>query len=146
MVDTSRMIAAATSRGLDARLTSERLPSSTNRRVVFDAALHCLRNHSRCSLRTPPLKPGGRFVASRAIATSRHPFAIRSVLAHRGSNTGTSSYIDPAEYARVSMRGSRWAIYLFTPNTLPTGMRASRTFERARSTAFAYQRESFFGK
>lgn len=141
-VDASaEMIAAATARGIDARLIdAERLPFEHEFDAVFsNAALHWVRNHDAMLAGVHrALKPGGRFVAEFGghgnIAAIQ--VAIRSVLAHRGWNTNVHRYYaTPAEYAaRLEAHGfSVGQIDLIPrPTPLPTGMRGwLETFERA---------------
>lgn len=141
-VDASaEMIAAATARGLDARLIdAERLPFEREFDAVFsNAALHWVRDHDAmlAGVRRA-LRPGGRFVAEFGghgnIAAIQ--VAIRSVLANRGWETNVHRYYaTPAEYtARLETHGFavRQIDLIPRPTPLPTGMRGwLETFERA---------------
>ncbi len=148
------MVAAATARGLDARLIdAERLPFAREFDAVFsNAALHWVRDHDAMLDGVHrALKPGGRFVAEFGghgnIAAIQ--VAIRSVLAHRGSKTSVPRYYaTPAEYtARLEAHG--FAVsqidLIQRPTPLPTGIRGwLETFERATLDGLAPgQRESF---
>ena len=135
------MIAAATARGLDARvMNAEQLTFGREFDAVFsNAALHWVRDHDAMLAGVHrALKPGGRFVAEFGghgnIAAIQ--VAIRSVLAHRGWHTNIHRYYaTPAEYAaRLEAHGfSVDQIDLIPrPTLLPTGMRGwLETFERA---------------
>ena len=141
-IDTSEeMVAAATARGLDARLIdAERLPFDSEFDAVFsNAALHWIRDHDALLAGVHrALKPGGRFVAEFGghgnIAAIQ--VAIRSVLARRRWQTNIQRYYaTPAEYS------ARLHAHAFTiaqieliprPTPLPTGVRGwLETFERA---------------
>ena len=150
----AEMVAAATARGIDARvIDAERLPFEHEFDAVFsNAALHWVRDHDAMLAGVHrALKPGGRFVAEFGghgnIAAIQ--VAIRSVLAHRGWNTNVHRYYaTPAEYtARLEAHGfSVVQIDLIPrPTPLPTGMRGwLETFERATLDGIPpEQRESF---
>jgi trans-aconitate methyltransferase len=155
-VDASEeMVAAATARGLDARMIdAEQLPFEREFDAVFsNAALHWVRDHDAMLTGVHrALKPGGRFVAEFGghgnIAAIQ--VAIRSVLAHRGWETKIHRYYaTPAEYsARLETHGfSVNHIELMPrPTPLPTGIRGwLETFERATLDRIPlHQRESFF--
>ena len=148
------MVAAATARGLDARLvTAERLPFEREFDAVFsNAVLHWVRDHDTmlAGVRRA-LKPGGRFAAEFGghgnIAAIQ--VAIRSVLAHRGWDTNIHRYYaTPAEYAaRLQEHGFtvQQIDLIPRPTPLPTGMRGwLETFERATLDRIPHdQRESF---
>jgi trans-aconitate methyltransferase len=154
-VDASEeMVAAATARGLDARMIdAEQLPFEREFDAAFsNAALHWVRDHDAMLTGVRrALKPGGRFVAEFGghgnIAAIQ--VAIRSVLAHRGWQTNIHRYYaTPAEYsARLEMHGfSVNHIELIPrPTPLPTGIRGwLETFERATLDRIPlHQRESF---
>lgn len=148
------MVAAATARGLDARvMNAERLPFVHEFDAVFsNAALHWVRDHDAMLAGVHrALKPGGRFVAEFGghgnIAAIQ--VAIRSVLAHRGWKTNVHRYYaTPAEYtARLEAHGFgvRSIDLIPRPTPLPTGMRGwLETFERGTLDGLAPdQRESF---
>ena len=150
----AEMVAAATARGLDARvIDAERLPFEREFDAVFsNAALHWVRDHDAMLAGVHrALKPGGRFVAEFGghgnIAAIQ--VAIRSVLAHRGWDTNIHRYYaTPAEYsARLQTHG--FAIgqidLIPRPTPLPTGMRGwLETFERATLDGIpSGQREAF---
>ena len=148
------MVAAATARGLDARvMNAERLLFVHEFDAVFsNAALHWVRDHDAMLAGVHrALKPGGRFVAEFGghgnIAAIQ--VAIRSVLAHRGWKTSVHRYYaTPAEYtARLEAHGFgvRSIDLIPRPTPLPTGMRGwLETFERATLDGLAPdQRESF---
>ena len=154
-VDASReMIAAATARGLDARLIdAEQLPFEREFDAVFsNAALHWVRDHDAmlAGVRRA-LKPGGRFVAEFGghgnIAAIQ--IAIRSVLAQHGWDTNIHRYYaTPAEYsARLERSGFRVEQIELIPRAtpLPTGIRGwLDTFERATLDRIPHdQRPSF---
>ena len=135
------MVAAATARGLDARvIDAERLPFEREFDAVFsNAALHWVRDHDAMLAGVHrALKPGGRFVAEFGghgnIAAIQ--VAIRSVLAHRGWETNIHRYYaTPAEYS-ARLRDARLRVsqidLIPRPTPLPTGMRGwLETFERA---------------
>lgn len=141
-VDASaEMVAAAKARGLDARLiTAERLPFENEFDAVFsNAVLHWVRDHDAMLAGVHrALKSGGRFVAEFGghgnIAAIQ--VAIRSVLAHRGWETGIHRYYaTPAEYsARLREHGFtvQQIDLIPRPTPLPTGLRGwLETFERA---------------
>jgi trans-aconitate methyltransferase len=154
-VDASEeMVAAATARGLDARMIdAEQLPFEREFDAVFsNAALHWVRDHDAMLTGVHrALKPCGRFVAEFGghgnIAAIQ--VAIRSVLAHRGWETNIHRYYaTPAEYsARLEAHGfSVNHIELMPrPTPLPTGIRGwLETFERATLDRIPlHQRESF---
>lgn len=154
-VDASaEMVAAASARGLDARLIdAERLPFEREFEAVFsNAALHWVRDHDAMLAGVHrALKPGGRFVAEFGghgnIAAIQ--VAIRSVLAHRGWGTNIHRfYATPAEYSsRLQAHGFavRQIDLIPRPTPLPTGMRGwLETFERATLDGLpADQREVF---
>src|SRR5688500_14875661 len=148
------MVAAATARGIDARvIDAQRLPFAREFDAVFsNAALHWVRDHDAMLTGVQrALKPGGRFVAEFGghgnIAAIQ--VAIRSVLAHRGWETNIHRYYaTPAEYsARLETHGfSVSHIDLIPrPTPLPTGIRGwLETFERATLDRIPMrQRESF---
>ena len=148
------MVAAATARGLDARvMNAERLPFVHEFDAVFsNAALHWVRDHDAMLAGVHrALKPGGRFVAEFGghgnIAAIQ--VAIRSVLEHRGWKANVHRYYaTPAEYtARLEAHGFgvRSIDLIQRPTPLPTGMRGwLETFERATLDGLAPDpRESF---
>lgn len=137
----SDMIAAATARGIDARLIdAERLPFDREFDAAFsNAALHWVRDHDAMLAGVHrALKPGGRFVAEFGghgnIAAIQ--VAIRSVLANHGWKTNVHRY-----YATSAEYSARLEAHGFTvgqidliprPTPLPTGIRGwLETFERA---------------
>jgi trans-aconitate methyltransferase len=154
-VDASaEMIAAATARGLDARLIdAERLPFEREFDAVFsNAALHWVRDHDAMLAGVHrSLRRGGRFVAEFGghgnIAAIQ--VAIRSVLAHHGWDTNIHRYYaTPVEYStRLQAHGFavRQIDLIPRPTPLPTGMRGwLETFERATLDDMPpNQRESF---
>jgi trans-aconitate methyltransferase len=135
------MVAAATARGIDARvIDAQRLPFDREFDAVFsNAALHWVRDHDAMLAGVHrALKPGGRFVAEFGghgnIAAIQ--VAIRSVLANHGWDTNVHRYYaTPPEYsARLEAHGfTVGQIELIPrPTPLPTGMRGwLETFERA---------------
>jgi trans-aconitate methyltransferase len=135
------MIAAARTRGVDARLIdAERLAFDAEFDAVFsNAALHWVRDHDAMLAGVHrALKPGGRFVAEFGghgnIAAIQ--VAIRSVLARRGWEANIHRYYaTPAEYAaRLGRHGFevREIELVPRPTPLPTGIRGwLETFERA---------------
>ena len=148
------MVAAATARGLDARvMNAERLLFVHEFDAVFsNAALHWVRDHDAMLAGVHrALTPGGRFVAEFGghgnIAAIQ--VAIRSVLQHRGWKTNVHRYYaTPAEYtARLEAHGFgvRSIDLIPRPTPLPTGIRGwLETFERATLDGLAPdQRESF---
>jgi trans-aconitate methyltransferase len=141
-VDASaEMVAAATARGIDARvIDAQRLPFDREFDAVFsNAALHWVRDHDAMLAGVHrALKPGGRFVAEFGghgnIAAIQ--VAIRSVLANHGWDTNVHRYYaTPQEYsARLEAHGFtvRQIELIPRPTPLPTGMRGwLETFERA---------------
>src|SRR5687768_4197696 len=150
----AEMVAAATARGIDARvIDAQRLRFDREFDAVFsNAALHWVRDHDAMLAGIHrALKPGGRFVAEFGghgnIAAIQ--VAIRSVLAHRGWQTNIHRYYaTPAEYS------ARLGAHAFTvdqieliprPTPLPTGIRGwLETFERATLDRIPpHQREPF---
>lgn len=141
-IDTSDdMVAAATARGLDARLIdAQHLPFDGEFDAVFsNAALHWIRDHDVLLAGVHrALKRGGRFVAEFGghgnIAAIQ--VAIRSVLAHRGWQTNIHRYYaTPAEYS-ARLRAHGFTVHQIEliprPTPLPTGIRGwLKTFERA---------------
>ena len=150
------MVAAATARGLDARLIdAEHLPFDREFDAVFsNAALHWIRNHDALLAGVHrALKPGGRFVAEFGghgnIAAIQ--VAIRSVLARRGWQTNIHRYYaTPAEYS-ARLRAHAFTVeqieLIPRPTPLPTGIRGwLDTFERATLDRIPpHERESFLG-
>src|SRR5687768_8266609 len=137
----AEMVAAATARGIDARvIDAQRLRFDREFDAVFsNAVLHWVRDHDAMLAGVHrALKPGGRFVAEFGghgnIAAIQ--VAIRSVLAHRGWDTNIHRYYaTPAEYA-ARLQQHRFAVQQIDliprPTPLPTGIRGwLETFERA---------------
>jgi trans-aconitate methyltransferase len=148
------MVAAASARGLDARMIdAEQLPFEREFDAVFsNAALHWVRDHDAMLARVHrALRPGGRFVAEFGghgnIAAIQ--VAIRSVLAHHGWETNIHRYYaTPAGYsARLETHGFcvSQIDLIPRPTLLPTGIRGwLETFERATLDRIPpHQRESF---
>ena len=137
----AEMVAAATARGLDARLMdAERLEFEREFDAVFsNAALHWVRDHDAMLAGVHrALKGGGRFVAEFGghgnIAAIQ--VAIRSVLANHGWETNVHRYYaTPAEYsARLDSHGFivQQIDLIPRPTPLPTGIRGwLETFERS---------------
>ncbi|MEO5741293.1 MAG: methyltransferase domain-containing protein [Vicinamibacterales bacterium] len=151
------MIAAAKTRGLDARMVdAERLPFEREFDAVFsNAALHWVRDHDAMLAGVHrALKPGGRFAAEFGgqgnIAAIQ--VAIRSVLAQHGWETDIDRYYaTPAEYApRLQTHGFtvKQIDLIPRPTPLPTGMRGwLETFERATLDRIPEgQRDSFIAE
>jgi trans-aconitate methyltransferase len=141
-IDTSdAMVAAATARGLDARLIdAEHMPFDREFDAVFsNAALHWVHDHDALLAGVHrALKPGGRFVAEFGghgnVAAIE--VAIHTVLTRRGWTSDIHRYYPtPAEYA-ARLQSQDFAIdqidLIPRPTPLPTGIRGwLETFERA---------------
>src|SRR5687768_8788781 len=148
------MVAAATARGIDARvIDAQRLSFDREFDAVFsNAALHWVRDHDAMLAGVHrSLKPGGRFVAEFGghgnIAAIQ--VAIRSVLANHGWDTNVHRYYaTPAEYS-ARLRAHAFNVdqidLIPRPTPLPTGIRGwLETFERATIDRIPHdQRESF---
>ena len=137
----AEMVAAATARGLDARLVSaENLPFDEEFDAVFsNAVLHWVRDHNAMlDGVNRALRPGGRFVAEfggrgNVEAIER---AVREELARWGSEAASPRYYpsEAAYAARLEAHGfTVTQIALIPrPTVLPTGIRGwIETFERS---------------